>query len=85
MRQDRWQNVIHAAFLLEEAPVKEGDSAATAEERLRRVQAMLDSLLEVFPASIDPVDDFEGFALRRLAQALRRTLSEGTEPPTRQT
>ena len=47
-----------------------------AEERLRRVKAMLDSLLEVFPASIEPVDDFEGFALRRLAQALRRTLSE---------
>ena len=84
MREDRWQNVIQAAFLLEEAPVTEGDGMAAVQERLQRARAMLDSLLEVFPASIDPVDDFEGFALRRLAQALRRTLSEGIEPPTRQ-
>lgn len=85
MREDRWQNVIQAAFLLEEAPANEPGGGAAAGERLRRVHAMLDSLLEVFPASIDPVDDFEGFALRRLAQALRRTLSDGPEPPTRQT
>ncbi|WP_224247912.1 hypothetical protein [Hyalangium gracile] len=84
MRQDRWQNVIHAAFLLEEAPENEAGGAAGAEERLRRVQAMLDSLLEVFPASIDPVDDFEGFAMRRLAQALRRTLGEELEPPSKE-
>ena len=85
MRQDRWQSVVQAAFLLEEAQVNEVGGPAAAQERLRRVQAMLDSLLEVFPASIDPVDDFEGFALRRLAQALRRTLPEGTEAPGRQT
>jgi hypothetical protein len=39
-----------------------------------RLQEVLDSLLEVFPSSLDPVEDFEGFAVRRLAQALRRQL-----------
>ena len=76
MREDRWQHLLHAAFLLEEE-----DSAARArgdttgmEERQRRVQRLLDSLLEVFPSSLDPVDDFEGYAVRRLAQVLLRTL-----------
>ncbi|MCI0573666.1 MAG: hypothetical protein L0Y66_23260 [Myxococcaceae bacterium] len=74
MRQDRWQNVVHAAFLLEEGLAPVSGSAAASEERLRRVHAMLDSLLEVFPATIDPVEDFEGFAVRRLVQSLQRAL-----------
>jgi hypothetical protein len=72
MREDRWQHMVHAALLLEEQ-LGQQDLAA-AQERRRRVQALLDSLLEVFPSSLDPVDDFEGFAVRKLAQALQRAL-----------
>jgi hypothetical protein len=35
---------------------------------------MLESFLEVFPSSVDPVDDFEGYAIRRVLLALRRAL-----------
>ncbi|RKH92521.1 hypothetical protein D7Y04_42605 [Corallococcus sp. AB038B] len=76
MREDRWQHLLHAAFLLEEedsAARARGDTSGT-EERQRRVKRLLDSLLEVFPSSLDPVDDFEGYAVRRLAQVLLRTL-----------
>jgi hypothetical protein len=66
MREDRWQHLLHTAFLLEEE--------ASLEERQRRVKVLLGSLLEVFPSSVDPVDDFEGYAVRRLAQVLLRTL-----------
>jgi hypothetical protein len=79
MREDRWQHLLHTSFLIEE----EGNRAAQAavatpdpEERQRRVKVLLGSLLEVFPSSLDPVDDFEGYAVRRLAQVLLRTLEE---------
>ena len=72
MREDRWQHMVHAALLLEEQ-LGPGEPAS-AQERRRRVQGLLDSLLEVFPSSLDPVDDFEGFAVRKLAQALQRAL-----------
>ena len=43
----------------------------------------LDNVLEVFPADLDPVDDFEGWAVRRLALSLRRALHEtGAPAPT---
>ncbi|MFP2904703.1 hypothetical protein ACLESD_06525 [Pyxidicoccus sp. 3LFB2] len=76
MREDRWQHLLHTSFLIEEA-----ERAAHAvggppelEERQRQVKVLLGSLLEVFPSSLDPVDDFEGYAVRRLAQVLLRTL-----------
>ena len=72
MREDRWQHMVHAALLLEEQLGQQ--DLASAQERRRRVQGLLDSLLEVFPSSLDPVDDFEGFAVRKLAQALQRAL-----------
>jgi hypothetical protein len=62
-RQDRWQNLLATAMSLE---ANASDPAA--------VRRLLDSVLEVFPASLDPVDDFEGFAVRRLAQAFRQAL-----------
>ena len=34
----------------------------------------LDSTLEIFPAGTDPVEDFEGYAVRRLLLALRPLL-----------
>ena len=67
-RIDRWQHLVHAAFLLEEGT---GDA-------LKRARNCLDTVLEVFPSSLDPIEDFEGYSVRRLALALRRTLSEKT-------
>ena len=68
-RQDRWQNLVHGAFLLDE-----GLASTPEQDRLHRTSEMLDSFLEVFPSSVDPVDDFEGYAVRRLLLALRRAL-----------
>jgi hypothetical protein len=39
----------------------------------------LRSVLEVFDRDIDPVGDFEGYAVRRLATSLLRIL-DGSEP-----
>lgn len=72
MREDRWQNMVHAALLLEEQAAQVSPESAQA--RRLQVQLLLGSLLEVFPSSVDPVDDFEGFAVRKLAQALQRAL-----------
>lgn len=66
MREDRWQNLVTGAFHLEEAP----GAKPSREDALR----YLDSILEVFPPSVDPVEDFEGYAVRRMALALRRAL-----------
>jgi len=59
----RWDHLLQAAFRLEEDP------------RLREAIQALDSVLEVFDGELDPVDDHEGFAVRRLALSLRRVLT----------
>jgi hypothetical protein len=64
-RVDRWQHLVTGAFLLDEA----GADRIAAETRV-----YLDSVLTVFPAGIDPVDDFEGYAVRRMASTLLRAL-----------
>lgn len=72
-RTDRWQSLVTGAFLLEESlgttppPIHALPPGALAVR-------YLDSVLEVFPSSVDPVDDFEGYAIRRMALALRRAL-----------
>lgn len=63
---DRWQHLVSAAFRLDET---EGN------RRLAAALSLLDSALEVFPPSIDPVDDFQGYAVRRALLALRAALS----------
>lgn len=63
LRQDRWQHLLVAALAVSEA----ADPRAEMEHRLG-------SLLEVFPSEVDPVDDFEAYAVRRFGLALRRTL-----------
>jgi hypothetical protein len=64
-RTDRWQSLVAGAFRLEEA--------LPSASPLPVVQ-YLDNLLEVFPSSLDPLEDFEGYAVRRMALALRRAL-----------
>ena len=64
-RADRWQHLVTCAFLIEETPADRTDAAA---------RVYLRSVLEVFERDIDPVDDFEGYAVRRLATSLLRAL-----------
>lgn len=81
-RDDRWQNLVTGAFHLDDelGSVRARGSVA----RRRLAVEYLDSILEVFPSDLDPVEDFEGYAVRRLAQSLRRALHEaGTPPPAR--
>lgn len=73
MREDRWQHLVHAAELLD-AP-----GGTDALQRQARLRALLGSLLEVFPSALDPVDDFEAWAVRRFAQALARSLEAGSD------
>lgn len=64
-RVDRWQHLVTGAFRLDEmAPDRLGPEA----------RAYLYSVLEVFPEGLDPVEDFEGYAIRRMATALLRAL-----------
>lgn len=66
-RVDRWQNLVNGAFRLAE----DGD--------LQGAIAYLDNVLDVFPAETDPVDDFEGYAVRRMALALRDVMLQERE------
>jgi hypothetical protein len=59
-KDDRWSHLVSAAFQLEAA-------------RLEPV-TLVDSALEVFDAELDPVRDFEGYAVRRFLLALRQVL-----------
>ncbi len=61
-REDRWQHLVACAFALRESP----DDLAP----------LLSSLAEVFPSSLDPVDDFEGYAVRRFVLALREAVDQ---------
>lgn len=66
---NRWGHLVNAAFLLDQAPRRSDP------EGPRPALALLQSALEVFPSSIDPVEDFEGYAVRRLLLALESALS----------
>ncbi len=67
---NRWANLVNTAFLLDQIPRRAGP------EGLRPALSMIESALEVFPSTIDPVEDFEGYAVRRLLLALHAALSE---------
>jgi len=64
-RDDRWKHLVSGAFLLDEA----APEAAMAELR-----AYLNSVLEVFPRGLEPPEDFEAYAVRRMASAILRAL-----------
>lgn len=72
MREDRWQHLAQSAFRLEEQLDASRSAGASANEA--HVRAAVESLLEVFDSSLDPVEDFEAYAVRRFAHALRRAL-----------
>ncbi|WNG55568.1 hypothetical protein F0U59_12910 [Archangium gephyra] len=72
-RTDRWQSMVVGAFHLDETlGSKEvpGDGSGAAAHTL----LYLDHLLETFPSSVDPLEDFEGYAVRRMLLSLRRAL-----------
>jgi hypothetical protein len=74
-RTDRWQSMVVGAFQLDEAlGAKQGpsDGSGAAAHAL----LYLESLLEVFPSSVDPLEDFEGYAVRRMLLALRHALEQ---------
>lgn len=73
-RDDRWQNLVTGAFHLDDELGSVRSRGAVARRRL--AIEYLDSVLEVFPADLDPVEDFEGYAVRRLAQSLRRAIQD---------
>lgn len=78
-RTDRWQSMVVGAFHLDETlgskevPV-DGSGATTHALRY------LENLLEAFPSSVDPVEDFEGYAVRRMLLSLRRALEHQDGP-----
>lgn len=63
----RWAQLSNAAFLID--------------SKTASVEVAIDTVLEVFDASIDPVDDFEGAAVRRFVLSFRRAL-EGIQGDT---
>ena len=71
-RDDRWQNLVSRAFLLEEQLRATG--GAERSNGLKAAVDYLESTLEVFPNSVDPVEDFEGYAVRRMVQGLLAAL-----------
>ena len=74
-RTDRWQSVVMGAFRLDESlGSKEGPGQGS--EAAAHALRYLEGLLEVFPPSVDPLEDFEGYAVRRMVLALRRALEQ---------
>ncbi|MFO7155629.1 MAG: hypothetical protein DIU72_003285 [Pseudomonadota bacterium] len=71
----RGEAAASAAELGRGAPTALAKATSFASRRaLEAALQALDSALEVFGPEIDPVDDFEGYAVRRLALALRDAL-----------
>jgi hypothetical protein len=63
--ESRWGHLVGAAFRLDEAAPADPHAVLRA----------LESVLEVFDAQLDPVDDYPGYAVRRLAMSLHKALA----------
>ncbi|HOX42982.1 MAG TPA: hypothetical protein PK668_05270 [Myxococcota bacterium] len=68
-RDDRWQHLVSGAFLLDEAE---------PQAALHELRAYLHSVLEVFPRGLEPPEDFEAYAVRRMAGAILRALESAS-------
>jgi hypothetical protein len=78
-RTDRWQRIVVGAFQLDEAlGSKEGPGHGSG--AATHALTYVDSLLEVFPSSVDPLEDFEGYAVRRMLLSMRRALEHQGGP-----
>jgi len=67
-KEDRWQHLVTGAFRLDEA-LERGEGAKPS------TLTLVDSALEVFTPGLDPLEDFEGYAVRRLLLSLRAALA----------
>lgn len=65
-KEDRWQHLVTLAFELDQKRTPE------------RAAELVQSALEVFGPGIDPVEDFEGYAVRRYLLAMKAALESGT-------
>ena len=74
-RDDRWAHLASLAFRIDEG------QRDALQERLTAAAALLDGATEVFPPSLDPLEDFEGYAVRRLLLALRTLIEDAAHPP----
>ena len=72
-RSDRWQSLIHASEHITFASSR--DDFARSQESGFVVLEQVRSLKEIFGPALDPVDDFEGYAVRQLLKSLEAVLS----------
>lgn len=63
---EKWKHLIYAAETLSER--------GRNPHSIRKVVECLNSIEEVFPKTLDPIEDFEGFALRQFVKALKSSL-----------
>jgi hypothetical protein len=68
IREDRWQHLLSAAL-----------SVGEAQEPGREMERRVTSLLEVFSSDLDPVDDFEAYAVRRFVQVVQELAARPPE------
>lgn len=64
---EKWKHVIYAAETLsgiERSPTS-----------IEQIIKCLDEIEEVFPKTVDPVEDFEGYALRQFTKAIKSALT----------
>lgn len=67
----RWTHLMNAAFHLQQEEGREPSLKTSLRQSL--IRESLDSALEAFPPA-EPLDDYAGFAVRRLLLALRQHL-----------
>jgi hypothetical protein len=69
-RNDRWQHLCLITERIDRlsAEIKQGQDRARA---MAELDALLESVTEVFSKDVDPVGDFEGYAVRQLVKAIR--------------
>lgn len=66
----RWKHVILTAEMLSADLARNPNRQIEIELMLRS----LESVEEMFPKALDPVDDIEGFAFRQFCRAFRKSL-----------